>query len=42
MKRFKAVLFGLGAGMMAFQWFGSCGGFWGDLIGDALILSAVD
>lgn len=41
MKRIKALLFGLGVGLMAFQ-FGQCGAFWGDIVGDILILGAVD
>ncbi len=41
MKRAKALLLGLGIGMMAFQW-GQCGAFWGDILGDIIVLGAVD
>jgi hypothetical protein len=39
--KFKIALLGLSAGMIALQ-LCNCARFWGDMLGDALILTAVD
>lgn len=43
MKKFKAAMMTLAASAITFGWFGgSCSQYWGDVLGDALWLNAID